>query len=304
MSIMQLDEGIHAFLRFLKAERRASPRTIQAYQSDLGQFESFLKGRAMIVDPKDVDVYAIRGYVASLVGRKNKPRTVGRKVAAIRSLYRFLLREGVVRLNPSKELRSPKIHASIPKLLTKDEADALMEMPEGQGTQAVRDRAILETLYSTGARVSELVAMNWADVQWEEGTVLFRGSGDKERRSPIGEVALESLATYRQTMSDVKKKDSEAVFLNRYGTRLSAQSVGAIVSLYSHRMPRGRITTRGLRHSFAIHLLNEGADVPAIQEMLGLASLGSLQKCCEPGVEQLLRVYQENHPRAKANIPK
>ncbi|WP_447982966.1 tyrosine-type recombinase/integrase [Nitrospira sp. Nam74] len=298
---MELRESIQAFLQFLEVERRASAGTIRAYHADLDQFEAFLRTRATALDARKVDAYAIRGYMASLVHRKQKPRTIARKFAAIRSLYEFLLRERVVRVNPGKELRSPKVHVSISKVLTKDEAEALMEMPQGEGTQALRDRAILETLYSTGARVSELVAMNWSDVDWQEGTVVLHGPRNKARRTPIGQRALDSLAAHRQGMSESPRKDSGPVFLNRHGGRLTAQTVSRVVSRYSRGLAGGGISGRGLRRSFASHLLDEGANAGGIQYMLGTASLSSLQEPAVGGIENLLQLYARTHPRAKGD---
>jgi integrase/recombinase XerC len=297
---VRLHEAIQAFLRYLKYERLASPLSVQAYRSDLDQFEAFLRARETSVDARDVDAYAIRGYVASLVHRNKKPRTVARKVAAIRSLYQFLLHERVVRVNPGKELRSPKVPASRRRVLTRDEAEALMDMPEGEGTQARRDRAILETLYSTGARVSELVAMNWADVQWDDGTVVLHGPGNTERRTPIGQPALDTLAAYR-AVNESPKEESDPVFLNRYGRRLTAQTVSGLVSRYSSGLPGGGISARDVRRAFAHHLLDEGANAAGIQYMLGTASLSTLQGSGEDRIENLLELYARVHPRAKVD---
>lgn len=300
---MTLRGSVEAFLRYLKAERHTSLLTIQAYRSDLAQFQVFLfTTRSTSVDVAEVDSYAIRQYMAWLVQQNKKPRTVVRRLAAIRSLYRFLLHEGVVPLNPGQDVKPPKLYTPVSKVISQVQATALVESPQGQTEEVLRDRAILETLYSTGARISELAVLNWADVRWDEGSVVLHGPRNKERLTPIGQSALDSLAVYRQCVIQTRGKELEALFLNRYGRRLSVQSVASLISKYSQRISGVKVTGRDLRRAFATHLLEKGANAADVLAMLGTASLShpeESQQCSNGEIETLLRSYLHTHPRAK-----
>jgi integrase/recombinase XerC len=297
-----MEDTIRAFMTFLEVERGASPETIRGYRSDLRQFVSYVKGTrpadAPPLAPEAIEPMTIRGYLAWLDRRQEKKSSLARKLAALRSLYRFLAREGRAGLNPAAEVRTPKLPQRLPKVLTKDDAGALMEFPEGDDVLARRDRAILETLYSTGARVSELVGMNQDDLNLNDGLVRLRGKGRKERIVPIGTVAVEALREY-QARAGASNDDEAPVFRNRRGGRLTARSVERLVEKYSSRLTGGRISPHALRHSFATHLLDEGADLRAIQEMLGHASLTTTQKYTHLATDQLMTVYDRAHPRAK-----
>jgi len=310
-----MEDAIRAFVTFLEVERGASRETIRGYQSDLRQFLSYVDtlrpATAPSLTPEDVDPLTIRGYLAWLDRKKEKKSSLARKLAALRSFYRFLTREGLAGLNPAAEVRTPKQPQYLPRVLTKDDANALMEFPEGNDELARRDRAILETLYSTGARVSELVGMNLDDLNVSDGLVRLRGKGRKERIVPIGTVALEVLREYHaleptdRSMSPPPVvpgrsagESAVPVFRNRRGGRLTARGVERIVEKYSRRLPGGRVSPHALRHSFATHLLDEGADLRAIQEMLGHASLATTQKYTHLATDHLLEVYDRAHPRA------
>lgn len=300
-----MDAAIRAFLTFLDVEQGASRETIRGYRSDLRQFLSFAnESRAALASPlvpDQVDPLLIRSYLAWLDRKGEKKSSLARKLAALRSLYRFLAREGLVGRNPAEEVRTPKQPQYLPRVLTKDDADALMELPEGDTLLSLRDRAILETLYSTGARVSELVGMNLEDLNMGDGLVRLRGKGRKERIVPIGEVAVESVKEYQASLkpSAIGHQLSAPVFMNHRGGRLTARSVERIVGKYSSLLVSGRVSPHALRHSFATHLLDEGADLRAIQEMLGHASLGTTQKYTHLATDQLMAVYDRAHPRAK-----
>ncbi len=305
-----MEAAIRAFMTFLEVERGASRETIRGYHSDLRQFLSFTNetrpAGAPSPTPGDVDPMTIRGYLAWLDRKKEKKSSLARKLAALRSFYRFLAREGRAGLNPAAEVRTPKQPQHLPRVLSKDDANALMEFPEGDGLPARRDRAILETLYSTGARVSELVGMNLEDLNLSDGLVRLRGKGRKERIVPIGEVAVEALKEYLASLkpSAISHQPSAPVFMNHRGSRLTARSVERIVEKYSNRLAGGRISPHALRHSFATHLLDEGADLRAIQEMLGHASLGTTQKYTHLATDHLMEVYDRAHPRAgRGNSP-
>lgn len=309
-----MEAAIRAFMTFLDVERGASRETIRGYHSDLRQFLSFVNetrpAGAAPLSPSDVDPMTIRGYLAWLDRKKEKKSSLARKLAALRSLYRFLAREGQASVNPAAEVRTPKQPQYLPRVLSKDDANALMEFPEGDGLLALRDRAILETLYSTGARVSELVGMNLDDLNLSDGLVRLRGKGRKERIVPIGEVAVEALKEYHETLrpsaiSHQPSADTRVpAFRNNRGSRLTARSVERIVGKYSSRLAVGHISPHALRHSFATHLLDEGADLRAIQEMLGHASLGTTQKYTHLATDHLMEVYDRAHPRAgRGNSP-
>jgi integrase/recombinase XerC len=327
-----MDDAIRAFVTCLEVERGASRETIRAYHSDLRQFVAFAKTirnpQAEPFTPMMVDSLLIRSYLAFLDQHKEKKSTLARKLATLRSFYRFLLREGLVAANPADDVHTPKLPQHLPRVLTKDDANALMELPDGNRLTDLRDRAILETLYSTGTRVSELVGMNWEDINLSDGIVCVKGKGRKERLVPVGVVALEAIKEYQTALhratlnkalpahqlDGAHKRDAlsssrrtpqhsalneTAVFLNLRGRRLTARSIERLVAAYSGRLPVGRISPHTLRHSFATHLLDEGADLRAIQELLGHASLDTTQKYTHLAMDQLLKVYDQSHPRAK-----
>jgi integrase/recombinase XerC len=287
-----MDESIRAFIGFLRAEQRASPETFRNYASDLSQ-----RLAAFPVDPGAVSTDAVRAYLQWLDRRGAKPASLARKLAAVRSFYRYLTRQGLVSSNPVAAMRTPKQPKFLPRVLTKDDANALMTFPAGQTAGSLRDRALLETLYSTGARVSELVAMDLGDLYESEGLVRLRGKGRKERIVPIGEVALEAVRRYRAHLATAGGL-VQPLFCNYRGGRLTSRSVARIVAGYSSRLAGGAVSPHMLRHSFATHLLDEGADLRSIQEMLGHASLSTTQRYTHVATDQLLAVYDRAHPRA------
>jgi integrase/recombinase XerC len=295
-----MDEPIRAFIEFLRAEQRASPETLRNYASDLRQFNRFLRARASApIDPASLSTDAVRAFLQWLDHQGSKPASLARKLAALRSFYRYLMRRRLVGRNPVAGIRTPKHPKALPRVLTKDDADALMTFPDGQRMGPLRDRALLETLYSTGARVSELVALDVPDVRESEGLVRLQGKGRKERIVPIGDLALDSIRRYRMSLAaQASDTRSKALFCNQRGARLTSRSVGRIVAQYSSRLARGAVSPHTLRHSFATHLLDEGADLRSIQEMLGHASLSTTQRYTHVATDQLLAVYDRAHPRA------
>ncbi len=303
-----MDDAIRAFMTFLTVERQASPETIRSYRSDLRQLTTFLAQArpSPQAQPKiaigDVTTDSLRAYLQWLDRTGEKASSLGRKLACLRSFYRFHVREGTVKKNPAEGIRSPKLPKTLPRALTKDDANVLMEFPVGQTPLSLRDRAILETLYSTGARVSEAVALNLGDLNRSGGLVHLRGKGRKERIVPVGDVALQAIHTYRASLKHAAADDRPAtpLFLNHRGGRLTARSVARLVARYSSRLAGGAISPHALRHSYATHLLDEGADLRAIQEMLGHASLNTTQKYTHLATDQLLAVYDRAHPRARA----
>ena len=299
-----MDDAIRDFLTFLTVERGASPETLRNYASDLRQLRTFLVSARLVEDPVDPAMLTadlIRAYLQWLDRKGEKKTSLARKLACIRSLYRYLIRMGLVSRNPVEDLRTPKQPKFLPRVLTKDDAAALMAFPDGGAISSLRDRALLEALYSTGARVSELVALNVEDLHQSEGVVRLRGKGRKERIVPIGDVAVRAIKTYRDSLPHprVGTARSVPVFLNHRGGRLTTRSVARIVARYSSRLGGGSVSPHTLRHSFATHLLDEGADLRAIQEMLGHASLNTTQKYTHVATDQLMAMYDKTHPRAR-----
>jgi integrase/recombinase XerC len=300
-----MEDAIRAFVNFLTVERNASPETVRNYRSDLRQLTLFLRRREKasgLIRADRVTTEDIRAYLYWLDRKGEKASSLARKLACLRSFYRFLVREGAARQSPAEEIRSPKLPKPLPRLLTKDDANALMEFPAGRSALALRDRALLETLYSTGARVSEVVGINVSDLKSGEGLVHLRGKGRKERVVPIGDIAVKAIREYRNSLNLTADscRLSAPVFLNHRGGRLTTRSVARIVSRYSSRLSGGAVSPHALRHSYATHLLDEGADLRSIQEMLGHASLSTTQKYTHLAADQLTAVYDRAHPRARA----
>lgn len=298
-----MDDAVRAFITFLTVERGASPETLRNYTSDLRQLGTFLLSHRLAerpIDPAALSSDSIRAYLEWLDRKGEKRTSLARKLACIRSFYRYLLRDRRVSRSPVEDLRTPKQPKHLPRVLTKDDAEALMSFPDQPTTASLRDRALLETLYSTGARVSELVSLNVDDLRLSEGLVRLRGKGRKERIVPIGDIAIDAIRAYRDAVGPlaIKQQRPMPVFLNLQGGRLTARSVARIVARYSSRLTGGSVSPHTLRHSFATHLLDEGADLRAIQEMLGHASLSTTQKYTHVATDQLLAVYDKAHPRA------
>jgi integrase/recombinase XerC len=298
-----MDDAVRAFITFLTVERGASPETVRNYTSDLRQLGGFLLSHRLAerpIDPAALSSDSIRAYLEWLDRKGEKRTSLARKLACIRSFYRYLLRDRRVSRSPVEDLRTPKQPKHLPRVLTKDDAEALMSFPDQSTAASLRDRALLETLYSTGARVSELVSLNVDDLRQSEGLVRLQGKGRKERIVPIGDIAIDAIRAYRDAVGPlaVKQQRPMPVFLNLQGGRLTARSVARIVARYSSRLRGGSVSPHTLRHSFATHLLDEGADLRAIQEMLGHASLSTTQKYTHVATDQLLAVYDKAHPRA------
>lgn len=303
-----MDDAIKAFVMYLQVERNASPETIRNYRSDLQQLARFLqrtKKDAASLRIDEVTRDDIRAFLRDLDQQGEKASSLARKLACLRSFFGFLVRDEVLRTNPTEILRSPKLPKPLPRLLTKDDAAALMEFPTGQSPLPLRDRALLETMYSTGARVSEVVGINLDDLNETEGIVRLRGKGRKERLVPIGDLALLAIREYRKSLKPPARNGhlSSPMFLNHRGGRITTRSVARIVSRYSSRLVGGAVSPHALRHSYATHLLDEGADLRSIQEMLGHASLRTTQKYTHLAMDQLLAVYDRAHPRARAASP-
>jgi len=291
---MPEEEALDGFLRYLESERRASPHTLRAYRRDLRDFLASTGKPAAACDHLD-----IRGYLAGLARRRLARRTVARKLSVVRSFYAFLHREGRVPRNPARLTASPRLPRALPATLTVDESFSLVSAPEGDGVLAARDRALLELIYSSGLRVSEAAALDLEDLDLREGMVRVLGKRRKERLVPVGRKALRALRSYLDERPRLAKDESRALFLNRSGGRLSDRGIRRIVVREARRagIP-ARIGPHTLRHSFASHMLQSGADLRSIQEMLGHASLSTTQIYTHMDVAHLMEVYDRAHPRA------
>jgi len=245
-----------------------------------------------------IEPFEVRGFVAEMILRGLQKSTVNRRLATLRSFFRFLQREGYLKANPARLVNSPKMTRLLPKFLTVDDAFALVERPGGIGFAPARDRAILELLYSSGIRVSELSNLNLDNLNMKEGLIKVRGKGKKERIVPVGRKAIEALRGYLIERSLLKKSHT-ALFLNRGGTRLSDRGVRRVVVKYAREILLGKIGPHTLRHTFATHLLQGGADLRVIQELLGHASLSTTQKYTHLDISHLIDVYDKSHPLAK-----
>ena len=295
-----------SFLGYLRDQRNCSPATIRAYRSDLDQFLAFLaaRERALLQSPGSIDPLVIRAFLANLHERRESRSTTARKLAALRSFFRFLVREGVIEENPGRSVRTPKVERKLPRLLSENEVVALLETPDASSIRGKRDRAILELLYATGMRVGELVSIDLEDVDWGEGTILVLGKGSKERHVLFGEKAKAALRDYlaarrAQPPRGSRSPSPDALFVNARGGRLTDRSIRSIIAERLRECASAhRISPHGLRHSFATHLLDRGADLRAIQELLGHASLSTTQRYTHVSTEQMLRVYRKAHPRA------
>lgn len=299
-----MDSAAHQFSRYLHAERNASPETIRAYLREVAALRGFLSGAPAAgaafpgwgaVTPSD-----LRRYVASrLAGRKGT--TVARSIAAVRTFFSFLSGQGLVRGNPAAGISAPRREDRLPEFLPVDEMlDLLGSLPRG-GEREKRDAAILELLYSSGLRVGELVALRRGDLSLEERTARVTGKGRKVRIVPVGPKALRALAAYLEARSAAGGDRDGTLFLNARGGALTARSVARILDRALARLGgRRHLSPHGMRHSFATHLLESGADLRAIQEMLGHASLSTTQRYARVNVGHLVRAYEDAHPRARA----
>ncbi len=296
--------AIARFLRYLDVERNASDLTIKSYREDLTALVDYLTEARGGVCPKpgSIDVLELRGYVAALHEVDYAKSTIARRLASMRSFFRFGQREEWTKVNPAKALRNPRQSRTLPHFLSSGELDRLLRSPPGDRPEGLRDRAMLETMYSAGLRVSELVAMNDGDIDFEAGIVRVRGKGRRERLSPVGSFATRALRRWldaRRLGPNLEPGPEAPVFLNRFGARLTVRSVGRM--LEKHLSASGldrRTTPHSLRHSFATHLLDRGADIRCVQELLGHKSLVTTQIYTHVSTAKLREVYERAHPRA------
>lgn len=301
-----MNEAMQQFGEYLKGEKNASLHTLKNYLGDLRQFADFLQQRypgtlqAGLKGLPQIDPAVLRVFLSDLF-KGHGATSVARKLSTLRTFFNYCARQGWVQNNPAKEIKSPKIPKRVPKFLTIDEIMALLSAPRSSGNLEIRDKAILELFYASGLRLSELVGLNVEDIQLVDKTVRIVGKGDKERMVPIGEKAVASLRVYiekRGNMS-IPNATHQAMFLNKLGGRLSARAIERLLDKYLKRAGiQKKVTPHVLRHTFATHMLNQGADMRGIQELLGHSSLSTTQRYTHVELDKLTEVYDKTHPKA------
>ena len=292
--------AINRFLRYLDVERDVSAHTVKGYREDLESLADYLadnQGRPP--RPASISPLDLRQYVSDLHLAGYARSSISRRLASLRSFFRFAQREGTVDSNPAKPLRNPRKQRALPHFMTSDEVERLLLAPNKSEKMGARDLAILETMYSTGVRVSELVGMNVDDLDLAEGVTRIRGKGKRERFAPLGSFAIGAIQHWLESRADGELERGDPVFVNRLGTRLSTRSVGRMLEKYIAQAGLDRRTTpHTLRHSFATHLLDRGADIRSVQELLGHRSLVTTQIYTHLTTATLRKAYEKAHPRA------
>lgn len=297
-----LFDDVEAFLHHQQTARHLSPHTLRAYTGDLVELVDTLEAAGPVA-VRDVDVVALRRHLATLAGKGLHVRSVARKVSAIRAFFRWLAAEGRVDVDPAAALKVAKRGRPLPRFLTRAQVEALLLAPKADTWAGRRDRAILEVLYSTGARVAEASALDLGDLDVAEGTALLRGKGRKERLAGLGRPALAALSSYLDATERLRRRRHRtAVFLNKTGGRLTVRGIARVLDQHARAagLPAGT-SPHVLRHSFATHLLEAGANLREVQEMLGHASLASTQVYTHLTLEALKKVYDAAHPRARGS---
>lgn len=300
------------FLVYTEVDRNLSPNTVKAYRGDLERFHLFAARdfyglEADALKAQDIEPDAVRAFLAHMSREGLSRRSQGRALSAVRSALRWACERGYLESNPAAGIRTPKQEKTLPRHLRPGEIEELVEAPPSDDPLTCRDRALLEVLYATGLRVGELVSLDWYDLDLKARVLRVLGKGGKERMVPFGEQALRALQTWRSHWNDVRAeadavpvKDDDAVFLNHRGGRLTDRSVRRVIDRYSADAGIAiGVHPHTLRHTFATHLLERGADLRTIQELLGHSSLATTQKYTHVDVERLLTTYRESHPRAK-----
>lgn len=286
-----MDRYIEKYLRYLEIEKNYSEHTIINYRKDLNEFKSFVGEKEL----ESVDYLALRKFLGLLKEKKLSSRSISRKLSCLRSFYRFLNREGFLKSDPTSSISSPKLDKHLPIFLTEGEIVKLIDSPDTSKILGLRDKAIMETFYSTGMRISELVGLSLENIDFIGGVVKVFGKGKKERLVPIGDKALDAIRQYLAK----RKETTQAAFLNKNGKRITTRGVRLVIDKYIKLTSlRDDISPHSLRHSFATHLLNRGADLRCVQELLGHANLSTTQIYTHLTTDKLKSIYDKAHPRA------
>lgn len=304
-----MHKQLQSFLAHLGGVRNYSPETLRAYESDITEFIDFLKGRPSLIgrahlkgspEPKRVDPLAVRAWIADMGARGKKRSTMSRKVSSLRSFYDWMRRAGHVPDNPARDVATPRLERKLPKFLDQEEVARLVESPDDSTPLGSRDRAVLELLYATGMRVSEMAGLSVHDLHPTDDEMRVMGKGRRERWVFFGRRARAALDRYMSARAKLNGRRSDALFVNRRGTRLTDRGIRRVVEKHvKAAAARQKISPHGLRHSFATHLLDRGADLRAIQELLGHASLRTTQRYTHVSTEQMMAVYNAAQARMK-----
>ncbi len=293
-----MEKQIKLFLKFIETEKKLSNNTLQSYQRDLQQFQDYLNENG--VRYTHVHEEHIKKYIEHLNEIGKKPSTISRCIASIRSFYQFLVRKAKVKEDPTEKIQSPKIEKRVPSVLTSKEVELLLEQPDNVDLKGIRDKAMLEFAYATGMRVTEIISLNTDDIHLDEGFVVCK-NGSKQRTIPLGKMCEKALKEYIEHARDalIKKDNEKALFVNINGRRLTRQGFWKIIKYYKEQAHIEKdITPHVLRHSFATHLLQNGADLKSIQTMLGHSDISSTQIYMQFQDEGIKNIYQKAHPRA------
>jgi len=291
-----MDNLIKQFEKYIGTERNYSAHTLRAYKRDLTEFRDFLESYNNTQDPNNIKDSDIRRFIG-LLNSKNSKSTIERKLASLRSFFEFLQRDNIIKANPAKLIPSPKKEKKLPVFLSVDEMFILIYQ-EYKGVMGLRDKAILELMYSSGIRVGELVNLKLDNLNIENSELRLLGKGSKERIVPVGKKAITSLLAYLEKREALKPK-TDKIFVNNRGTPISERSIGRIVKKLAQTASLSKnISPHALRHSFATHLLGSGADLRAIQDMLGHSSLSVTQKYTHTSIARIMNVYDKTHPRS------
>lgn len=293
-------EYLQDYQGYLQIEKNASPNTITAYMKDIDDFTQFLKQEG-VVSVSDVEYITIRRYLALLNQRDYTRKTIARKLSSLRTFFKFMLRESYIEQNPFLLVSTPRVDKKLPVFMYTEEINELLDRPDETTPLGLRDRAIMDVLYASGIRVSELVQLDVSSVDFITEAALIKGKGKKERYVNLGKLSLESLADYldqgrNKLTTDI---DNQALFLNRYGERLSDRSVRRVIDKYVDQLALNKkISPHSFRHTFATHLLNAGADLRVVQELLGHSNISTTQIYTHVTKEKLQSIYKDFHPRA------
>ena len=303
---MEIDNAIEEFINFIRVERQYSNHSITAYAKDLSELAIYIDEEKLGSDIKVVDFYVLRGFITTLYDKELSKSSIERKISTLKSFFKFLYRRGIIEDNPARMLKFPKKEKYLPNVFNVDDIFTLLDLPDKSTPMGMRDALILELLYGTGVRVSELVGLDRNAVDLNGMRILVRGKGKKERIVPLAPELISLIKDYYKVMYDIVSEgrvvESDALIINRLGSRMTDRTVRRVVEAYLKKagLPLD-YSPHSFRHTFATHLLEGGADLRSIQELLGHESLATTQKYTHSDLASLLKVYDDTHPMAKKN---
>ena len=301
---MEIDNAIEEFINFIRVERQYSNHSITAYAKDLSELAIYIDEEKLGSDIKVVDFYVLRGFITTLYDKELSKSSIERKISTLKSFFKFLYRRGIIADNPARMLKFPKKEKYLPNVFNVDDIFTLLDLPDKSTPMGMRDALILELLYGTGVRVSELVGLDRSMIDLQGMRILVLGKGKKERIVPLAPELISLIKDYYKVMYDIVSEgrvvESDALIINRLGTRMTDRTIRRVVEAYLKKagLPLD-YSPHSFRHTFATHLLEGGADLRSIQELLGHESLATTQKYTHSDLASLLKVYDETHPMAK-----